>query len=216
MGHKMILDKMKQMGAAAGRELVADPTNGYLANLSIEDYKRFFRPYIPEFVKGGQFLLQYGSTIDKATTVEPDFNYPVQHATDHHVLEANRVREFVRHLEHAATLGASDPTRQLTLDKAGHLMYASHLSTTNDAMLGSPECDTLVDLVRRRESAGLYGARMTARASGGTVAVLCDASATADAAIEEILALYREKTGKLAEASATGSPSAWSAGTIVV
>ena len=37
-------------------------------------------------------------------------------------------------------------------------MYASHFSYTNDAMLGSDECDLLVKLVRDRERAGLYGA----------------------------------------------------------
>jgi hypothetical protein len=45
-------------------------------------------------------------------------------------------------------------------------MYGSHLSYTNDAMLGADECDLLVDLVRARESAGLYGAKITGGGSG--------------------------------------------------
>jgi L-arabinokinase len=213
MGHKIIVDKMRQMGAQSGREMVADPMNGYLANLDLNDYKKFFRPYLPETIKGGQFLLQYGPSIDRATSVEPDTQYHVQSATDHHVFEAHRVREFVRYLEEAARLDTADAGRKLLLDKAGHLMYASHISYTKDARLGADECDVLVDLVRRRESAGLYGAKITGGGSGGTVAVLCDISPSADAAIDEILAEYESKTGRKADAFVTSSPGAWAVGT---
>jgi L-arabinokinase len=167
MGHKIILEKMKQIGAAGGQTLVADPMNGYLANLPLEDYKKFFRPYLPESIKGGQFLLQYGPTIDKATAVEPDTEYHVQSATDHHVFEAHRVAEFVKYLEQAAALSLDDGGRKLLLDKAGHLMYASHISYTKDAKLGADECDLLVELARERASAGIYGAKITGGGNGG-------------------------------------------------
>ena len=216
MGHKIIFDKMRQMGAQVGRELIADPMNGYLANLNLNDYKKFFRPYVPEQFKGGQFLLQHGRTIDRVTTVEPDMIYAVQGATDHHVFEAHRVREFARYLQEAGALDAADSARKLALDKAGHLMYASHISYTRDARLGCDECDVLVDLVRQRESAGFYGAKITGGGSGGTVAVLCDQSATADAAIADILAEYQARTNKTPTAFLAGSPGAWSAGTVVV
>ena len=55
MAHTMILSKMREMGAAAGKTLTRDPMNGYLANLDQEDYKRFFRPYLPEFDHGSRF-----------------------------------------------------------------------------------------------------------------------------------------------------------------
>ena len=216
MGHKIILDKMRQMGAQVGRELIADPMNGYLANLNLNDYKKFFRPYVPEQFKGGQFLLQHGRTIDRLTTVEPDTIYAVQGATDHHVFEAHRVREFARYLEQAAALDAADPARKLALDKAGHLMYASHISYTRDANLGCDECDVLVDLVRQREASGLYGAKITGGGSGGTVAVLCDQSPSADAAIDAILAEYQHRTNKTPTAFLAASPGAWAAGTAVV
>ncbi len=216
MGHKIILDKMRQMGAQAGRELIADPMNGYLANLNLNDYKKFFRPYVPEQLKGGQFLLQYGPTIDRVTTVEPDTIYAVQGATDHHVFEAHRVREFARYLEVAAALDPNDPARKLTLDKAGHLMYASHISYTRDARLGCDECDVLVDLVRQREPAGLYGAKITGGGSGGTVAVLCNEGTSADAAINDLLDEYRTRTKKTPTLFPAASPGAWAAGTAVV
>jgi L-arabinokinase len=231
MGHKIILEKMKQMGGAGGQTLVADPMNGYLANLPLDDYKRFFRPYLPETIRGGQFLLQYGPTIDKATTVEPDAEYRVQGATDHHVFEAHRVNEFIRYIEEVNALDAQiappahtdahgsaveNRDRKLLLDKAGHLMYASHISYTNDALLGADECDLLVALARAREPAGIYGAKITGGGSGGTVAILCNTGDSVDTAISEIMHDYEQKTGLKPEAFLASSQGAWAAGTAVV
>jgi galactokinase len=207
---------MRRMGAAVGRELVADPLNGYLANLDPDDYKKLFRPHLPERQKGGEFLLQYGPTMDTVTKVEPDHVYSVVKATDHHVLEARRVRNFVSYLEQASAAPPGTRERGSPLDRAGHLMYASHHSYTNDAMLGADECDLLVKLARDSEPAGLYGAKITGGGGGGTVAVLADISPRADAAIAEILVLYEQQTGRRAELLAGTSPGAWQVGTVVV
>ena len=126
--------------------------NGYLANLDLEDYKRFFREFLPEFMSGRDFLSRFGGTIDVATSVDPAITYPVQHAADHHVFEASRVRNFCQHIEAAAAAGRDTKEGGSSLDKAGHLMYASHLSYTNDALLGADECDVLVELVRQRRA----------------------------------------------------------------
>jgi galactokinase len=216
MAHKIILETMRDIGRAAGKQLAGDPMNGYLANLDPDDYKRIFRPRLPEYIKGGEFLVKYGGTIDAATRVEPDVNYHVQHAADHHVLEARRIRNFVEYLEEAARLRVGSKERKAALDRAGHLMYASHLSYTNDAMLGADECDLLVKLVRDREHAGLYGAKITGGGSGGTVAILCDDGSRVDAAIAEIMAEYEKQTGRKPEAFLGSSPGAWHAGTNVV
>lgn len=213
MGHKIILEKMRDMGRAAGRALEADPMGGYLANLDPDDYKKYFRPYLPDSQKGGEFLLRFGRTIDAATTLSPDEHYPIRSATDHHVLEAMRVKNFVRFLEQAAAVSPGDPHRRGLLDKAGHLMYASHLSYTNDAMLGAPECDLLVKLVRDREYTGLYGAKITAGGGGGTVAVLAEHSTRADAGIAEIMEEYERRTGRKPEAFTGSSAGAWDMGT---
>jgi L-arabinokinase len=214
MGHAIILDRIKEMGRAHGRELLADPMGGYLANLDPDDYKNLFRPHVPEQIDGRAFLDRYGPTIDSATVVEAGTTYQVQHATDHHVLEARRVRRFVEFLQKAYTLVG--PQRKLALDQAGHLMYASHLSYTNDAMLGADECDLLVKLVREREHAGLYGAKITGGGSGGTVAVLCDDSPSADGAIAELMTVYQQRTGHAPEAMTGSSPGAWHTGTAMV
>ena len=91
-------------------------------------------------------------------------------------------------------------------------MYASHLSYTNDAMLGAKECDVLVNLVKQNERAGLYGAKITGGGSGGTVAILCDISEQADAAIAQIMAEYEKRMGRRPESFKGTSPGAWSSG----
>ncbi len=214
MGHRMILEKMREMGVAAGKPLQSDPMNGYLANLSIDDYKRFFRPYLPESIRGSQFLAKFDGTIDPATRVEPERDYHVQGATDHHVLEAHRVREFAGYLEEAGTKPSRTREQGILLDKAGHLMYASHLSYTNDARLGADECDLLVDLAHKQEPAGIYGAKITGGGSGGTVAILCDVSEKADRAIERIMTEYEKQAGNKPEAFTGTSPGAWRVGTV--
>jgi L-arabinokinase len=214
MGHRIILHHMRQIGHAAKRELVADPMRGYLANLDPEDYKRTFRQHVPELISGKDFLDRFGPTIDSATCVDSSVEYPVQHATDHHVLEARRVQKFVEFLHDADV--CTGAARKLLLDKAGHLMYASHLSYSNDAMLGADECDLLVKLVRDRESTGLYGAKITGGGSGGTVAILAEAAPGVDAALAEIMSLYEAQTGNKPEAFTGTSPGAWHVGTAAV
>jgi L-arabinokinase len=216
MAHELILLKMGEIGLAAGRVIDRDPMNRYLANLDPDDYKRFFRPYVPEMMKGSEFLDRYGQTIDRVTTVEPHVDYPVRGAADHHVLEARRVRKFAEALEQAANEPPHTRGQGRWLDRAGHLMYASHLSYTNDAMLGAPECDLLVQLVREREPAGLYGAKITGGGGGGTVAVLADEDNHAGEAIAEVMDEYRRRTGKAAELFDGTSPGAWHVGTAVV
>lgn len=216
MGHAIILNQMRRIAMSHHQELAGDPMGGYLANLNPDDYKRQFRPHLPEQIRGADFLAKYGQTIDTTTTVAPATTYHVQQATDHHVLEARRVRNFVGFLEQATGTPENSPDRKRLLDKAGHLMYASHISYTNDAMLGADECDLLVKLVRDREPAGLYGAKITGGGSGGTVAVLCDEGAKAYGAIIEIMQEYEKQTGKKPEAFMGSSPGGWHAGTTVV
>ncbi len=216
MGHKIILQKMADMGKEAGRDLIADPMGGYLANLQLEDHKRYFRQYLPEQMLGIDFLNAFGPTIDTATTVDPDQTYHVQSATDHHVFESRRVKNFVEFIEQANQTPAHTKERSVLLDKAGHLMYASHVSYTDDAKLGADECDQLVALVRKREKAGLYGAKITGGGSGGTVAILANQGDKVDRAIEDIMTEYQKQTGKKPDCFLHSSPGAWQAGTKVI
>jgi L-arabinokinase len=216
MGHKIILEKMRQMAAARGQSFQADPMNGYLANLDQEQYKEQFRSLLPEKMKGAEFLERYGATIDKATVVQGEQEYHVRQATDHHVMEARRVGQFVEFLQAADRLSPRSAERRSLLEEAGRLMYASHVSYSNNALLGAPECDLLVELVRHREADGLYGAKITGGGSGGTVAVLADNGAKADAAIAQIMSEYEKRTGHKPEAFLGSSPGAGSVGTRVI
>jgi len=216
MGHRIILAKMKQMGEASGHVLTADPMNGYLANLPLEDYKQYFRPFLPEKMRGDQFIATYGMTIDTATRIEPAVEYTVQSATDHHVHEPTRVRNFVSFIEKANALEPRTAERSRYLDMAGHLMYASHVSYTRDALLGADECDLLVDLVRRYEREGYYGAKITGGGQGGTVAILCNTGPRTDEGLASLMAEYQERTGRQTTLFAGSSAGAWSVGTAVV
>jgi galactokinase len=213
MAHKIILRQMEAMGQAAGRAMQGDPMQGYLANLDQEDYKRFFRPILPEYLTGRRFLDEYGPTVDSETTVDPDVSYPIQGAADHHIMEPRRVTDFVQHLTEATEQPAGTRDQGICLDKAGHLMYASHRSYQHHALLSTPEADLLVQLVRKHEPAGLYGARITDAGGGGTVAVLADQSPRAQGAIEAILKEYEQQTGRHAELLNGSSEGAWHAGT---
>jgi L-arabinokinase len=216
MAHKIVLELMHRAGQMVGKTLERDPMNGYLANLEHDDYKKHFRPRLPEWMKGSEFLAKFGQTIDTATSVDANVDYPVQHAADHHVLEAGRVKRFASLIEEAGAAPVNTRDQGKPLDMAGHLMYASHVSYTNDAMLGAPECDLLVDLVRKNEKSGLYGAKITGGGSGGTVAVLADKSERADRATADIMADYEKQTGKKPELFSGSSDGAWKAGTKVV
>ena len=213
MGHKMILDAMVQSGSAPAATLAGDPLKGYLANLEASIYNRDFRESLPGQMLGSDFIAKHGQTLDTATKVDPAARYHVRAATDHHVYEAGRVKAFAEALEHAGGDSASPAERERLLRKAGELMYASHLSYTDNALLGADECDLLVNLVRENESAGLYGAKITGGGSGGTVAVLAEDSAVADAALKRIMEEYETTTGCFAHQFYASSPGAWAVGT---
>jgi L-arabinokinase len=87
-------------------------------------------------------------------------------------------------------------------------MYASHRSYVEHAHLGHQHADLLVDLVKQRHAAGLYGARITGGGCGGTVAVLMEATPQADEAVAEILVAYEERTSRRPTLLAGSSPGA--------
>jgi L-arabinokinase len=94
-------------------------------------------------------------------------------------------------------------------------MYESHESYGRNALLGATECDVLVELARRNEEAGIYGAKITGGGSGGTVAILCDQARRTDDALAEIMAEDKKATGIKPEIFMGSSPGAWQLGTVV-
>jgi len=93
----------------------------------------------------------------------------------------------------------------------GELMYESH-AAYGHCGLGSEGTDRLVALVRSEGlAAGLYGARITAGGSGGTVAVIGRRGATA--AIARVADAYEQQTGYRPHIFAGSSPGVMAFGT---
>jgi L-arabinokinase len=139
---------------------------GYLANVGSDTF-RLFASDIPEALDGAEFLARYQGTTDLVTRVDPSRRYAVRTPTAHPIHEHERVTEWARELASASI----HPFR------LGELMYESHASYSACG-LGSEGTDRLVALAREAGTArGIYGAKITGGGSGGTVAILGDASA---------------------------------------
>ena len=90
--------------------------------------------------------------------------------------------------------------------RLGALMYESHASYSACG-LGSDGTDRLVALAREAGSArGIYGAKITGGGSGGTVAILADASA--GDTVRAIAREYAGETGRDAYVFEGSSPGA--------
>ncbi len=168
-----------------GKVRIADSKwNGYLANLTPEEFERSYAPSIPERLMGGEFLERYEGITDDVTSVRPDVEYPVRQATSHPIYEHRRVKTFATILK---KWNGAEQAKEL-----GKLMLESHQSYSNCG-LGSDKTDLIVALVRDSLNDELYGARITGGGSGGTVAVL--GSRAANDVIENIARRFEESTG---------------------
>jgi hypothetical protein len=181
MGHRLILEKIRQMGVAAGKQMLADPLRGQLANLPLNDYRRYFRAFLPETLRGGTYLIDHHPQHDPQIRIALDAHYPVQAATDFHIFGAHRVQNFIDSLR-AASIAADPDDRDKELNKAGHLLYAAHASLASDAGLIDPAADEWVEKIRRNELAGYYGAGI---ASARHIVYLHDLDA-ASTAVDEL------------------------------
>jgi galactokinase len=173
-------------GSREGYVHVEDPRwGGYLANVGSVAFRRF-EPDIPEALEGEAFLARYGGTTDIVTSVDPARRYAVRTPTAHPIYEHERVTEWSRLLT-ASTCGASASDAA----RLGALMYESHASYSACG-LGSDGTDRLVSLARAAGAArGIHGAKITGGGSGGTVALLGDASAG-----DTVRAIAREYAGE--------------------
>ena len=106
----------------------------------------------------------------------------------------------------------SDPQAGI-MEQVGQLMYEAHASYSDRIALGSPETDLIVELVQEGgASRHLYGAKITGGGAGGTVAVLCQNTAEAEEALEEVCRAYTVKTGVEPRLFLGSSPGALSFG----
>jgi L-arabinokinase len=200
MGYRIVADAagLAARAVAPGRVEIDDPRyGGYLANVTPAEWRAGYRDAVPERMTGQDFLARFGGSTDLATTIDPARDYAVRAASEHPVLEHDRVRRFRALL--AGGAASEDACVQL-----GALMYESHASYSACG-LGSGGTDRLVELCREAgAAAGIYGAKITGGGSGGTVAVL--AAAGKRSVIEAIAREYAHEA-RLEAAIFAGSSS---------
>ncbi|PYS98235.1 MAG: GHMP kinase [Acidobacteria bacterium] len=183
MGYRIIAElaglDARQVGEG-NVEIDDERWNGYLANVSPEEYEKEFRDKLPDSMDGQEFLSLYLGTTDTVTSVDADKTYAIKTPTEHAIYENWRVHRFAELMMNQ-------------FDKAGELMFASHESYKACGLTES-RTDRIVDLVKSRRDKGLFGARITGGGSGGTVGVL--ARRGSRDAIEELAAQLEKETGE--------------------
>ncbi|UCD28621.1 MAG: hypothetical protein JSV03_16320 [Planctomycetota bacterium] len=200
---RFLIERILKLSGAVG-----DPTGGYLANISPNDYVRRFRNELPIKLRGKHFLDYFGQPEELEITVQPNQIYKVRSRTEHHIYENDRTHRFMERLARARRTGERD-----ALVEAGELMYASHWSYSQRCGMGSIETDVLVNSIRQRGAArGLYGAKVTGGGCGGTVAVLMADDPSARTALDEACSEYSDKTGQTASVLIGSSPGAMAFG----
>ena len=169
--------------------------DNYLCNLTVQEFRRKYRSYLPARMTGKHFLNRYGGTVDSATEVNPQKTYHVRSRVEHPIYEHARVGKFFHCIKDAAADADNVKTH---LANAGRLMYASHWSYRYRVGLGSPQVEQIVNSVRKIGiQGGFYGARITSGGGGGTVAVLCQGNISSG--LIQILAAYKLAWGLEAE-----------------
>src|SRR5207244_1470261 len=143
MGYRIIADlaglSAKRTGDS-GHLIIEDRRwNGYLANVTPEEFEREYAPRIPERMSGDDFLDKYDGITDTVTSVDPTVEYPVLAATGHPISEHGRVNSFAAILK--------DWRGDEQARKLGELMYGSH-DSYSACGLGSQATDALVALAR--------------------------------------------------------------------
>jgi len=201
MGYRMIADLAGLTATTEGDRVRVrdDRWGGYLANITPNELASDFADWLPDRMRGAEFLARYSGITDAVTRVDPSRWYPVRQATSHPVHENERVTRFgellstgLEHVDAAVRMGA--------------LMFRSHASYSACG-LGSDGTDRLVDLVADvHPSEGLFGAKITGGGSGGTVAVF--GTEEARSAVRHIARQYERETGVRAQVFDGSGPGA--------
>jgi L-arabinokinase len=144
------------------------PYQGFLGNISTDDFENKYLSLLPESITGDLFFRQYGISIDTVTTIDPSKIYFLKKCAAHPVYENFRVNRFKELLQNFS----KQTDKKDTLKKMGELMLQSHASYSSVG-LGNEYTDRIVDMLQHAgPDRGVYGARITGGGSGGTVCVL--------------------------------------------
>ena len=190
MGYRIIADcaglKVRAADAFGRVEIEDRRWNGYLANVSPEEFEQKFAAEIPDRIFGKDFLDRYQGITDTFTEVDPWIDYPVRRATEHPIYEHRRVQAFAQALKNCGVAETG---------MLGRWMSQSHQSYSACG-LGSAATDKLATLATEASHKGLIGARVSGGGTGGTVAIL--GRRGAGAAVEEVADRYGRETGRQA------------------
>jgi L-arabinokinase len=177
MGYKIICDEAKVPVTLDGSTEISrytDPVwNGYLANLTLSEFREKFESILPGQIDKKTFLELHQFHPDPFTPLKDQVTYNILANTRYAVEENHRVQLFSE-LSRGASLSGSVRAYQLM----GELMYQSHQAYTSCG-LGARATDLLVELCRKEGMKnGIYGAKVTGGGAGGTVAILADKKAS--------------------------------------
>jgi galactokinase len=137
--------------------------NGYLSNITPQEYEASFEGEIPVEISGRDFLKKYIGTTDTIVAIDLKRKYFVKAPTEHGIFENHRVKQFAELLK--------KPMDEPTLEELGELMYGSHAGYAACG-LNEGGTDLIVEMARERKRNGVFGARITGGGSGGTVSIL--------------------------------------------
>ena len=174
MGYRLMLESANIAHAhVKAADIVDDLWQGYLANVTVSDFKKHYENLLPQMLTGAEFLQRFDGTTDSVTQVNPAASYAVRVCTSHPIYEHFRVRHFAQ-----ASLECTDEDSvSIAAPLMGECMYQSHASYSLCG-IGSKGTDDLVERLRQAgPNRGVYGARITGGGSGGTVAVLAERAA---------------------------------------
>lgn len=193
MGYAMIAHALglTNQDIIRSKEIGTLPYNGYLCNISLEEFTQRFEHLLPESISGAAFLEQYGSTTDTVTTVDANKVYQVKACTVHPVYENYRVQQFQECLSILDNV-QHDAERNVIIQRMGKYMTEAHDSYSTCG-LGTMRTDTLVKLALTKR--GIAGARITGGGNGGTVCIM----ATGDEGISTVYELHQELCEHYAE-----------------
>jgi galactokinase len=159
------------------------PFNGYLSNISKNEWLEKYESLLPNSIYGNEFIEKYESTIDSITKIIPEKFYIIKACTSHPILENDRIKTF---LEIMLNLEKSI-NRLSDYEKMGEIMFESHKSYSS-VQLGSSGTDRLVEMVKAEKGNGVYGAKITGGGSGGTVCIL----AIGDQGLKTVHQIHKE------------------------
>ncbi len=158
------------------------PYQGYLSNISPEEFERSFKKILPEKIRGKDFISQNQNTIDPATRVKEDNDYAVFNCTAHPIYENARVVKFMEAIR-SINKNGNDHKQLQTL---GELIHESHTGYSNCG-LGSERTDEIVEIAKEYSTHGIFGAKITGGGSGGAVCLL----AVGDEGIQSAKKIHR-------------------------